>query len=59
EWLNLVADNDTETTIENELFNNGEGFINTSSKEINNLQNLSTPNKKRLGPSPIANTAME
>ena len=49
EWLNWVADNDTETTIENELYNNGEGFINTSSKEINNLQNLSTPNKKRLG----------
>ncbi|CAH1769189.1 1004_t:CDS:1, partial [Entrophospora sp. SA101] len=48
EWLNWVTDNFTETTIENELYNNGEGFINTSSKEINNLQNLSNPNKKVL-----------
>nr|CAG8670657.1 14256_t:CDS:2 [Entrophospora candida] len=53
EWLNWVADNDTETTIENELYNNGEGFIDTSSKEINNLQNLSAPNKKRLGKSNV------
>ncbi|CAH1759147.1 3394_t:CDS:2, partial [Entrophospora sp. SA101] len=48
EWLNWVADNDTETIIENELYDNDEGFINTSSNEINNLQNPSTPNKKRL-----------
>ncbi|CAJ0886761.1 3533_t:CDS:2 [Entrophospora sp. SA101] len=55
EWLNWVADNDTKTIIENELYNNGEGFINTSSKEINNLQNLSTPNKKKtLGIGQIA-----
>ncbi|CAJ0831445.1 12532_t:CDS:2 [Entrophospora sp. SA101] len=55
EWLNWVADNDTETTIENELYNNGEGFIDTSSKEISNLQNLSAPNKKRLGIGPESN----
>ena len=48
EWLNWVADNDTETIIENEFYDNDEGFINTSSNEINNLQNPSTPNKKRL-----------
>ncbi|CAJ0834077.1 928_t:CDS:2, partial [Entrophospora sp. SA101] len=48
EWLNWVADNDTETIIENELYDNDEVFINTSSNEINNLQNPSTPNKKRL-----------
>ena len=48
EWLNWVAANDTETIIENELYDNDEGFINTSSNETNNLQNLSTPNKKRL-----------
>src|SRR5688500_7860388 len=33
EWLNWVADTDTETTIENELYSDGdgEGFISTSS----------------------------
>nr|CAG8586592.1 15531_t:CDS:2 [Entrophospora candida] len=34
------------TTIENEFYNDDKGSINTSSKEINNVQNFSTLNKK-------------
>jgi hypothetical protein len=33
EWLNWVTDTDAKTTIENEIYNDGEGFISTSSKE--------------------------
>nr|CAG8613320.1 966_t:CDS:2 [Entrophospora candida] len=55
EVLNWFTEIDTGTTIENEFYNDGGCSINTSSKEINNVQNFST-NKKRLPESNKSNS---